>query len=91
MEWKVDISKAGEEPEIIFEVEARSLLRGSCEIKIEEKDVERLYGVQFVDLNDNKMKGISCRVIKNGEKPNGYYLLCITGKNENRVLKFQKV
>ena len=57
------------------------------------KGVE-IYNIKGVQIYADNMKirpGISTIDFSDKNLPNGYYLLYITGKNENRVLKFQKV
>ncbi len=70
VEWEVYISKAGEEPDIIFEVEARSLLKGPCEIKIEEREeiTKGFCNIQFVDWKNDKIKDISCKITRDDEE-----------------------
>lgn len=57
VEWEVDVSKAGEEPDIGFEVEARSLLKGPCEIayKISQGEIGGIYLVFKMNSNTNAM------------------------------------
>ncbi len=70
VEWEVDVSKAGEETDIIFEVEARSLLSEPCEIKIEEREeiTRGFYSVQFIDWKNKKIRDISCKITRDDEE-----------------------